>query len=242
VYAVISRVALGLALLMPTVAPAFAADRHDDQRRIWPPGQSQDDPRGRPDQRGPQNQHGPQEQRGRPDQRSQHDQRGPQDHRGPNTANSWRGDDRHGGPSRYSWHGGRYDGPSRPRVVVVQPHRAPQHHHAGYGNYHSDRDAFRWLGFAALTFALIDRMSENQQRAFEIAQIQASTARIGQPVYWGNAGATGTVVATREGRAADGAYCREFQQSVVVGGRSEQAYGVACQQPDGTWQIVPSDY
>jgi surface antigen len=25
---------------------------------------------------------------------------------------------------------------------------------------------------------------------------------------------------------------------VTVGGRAEQAYGTACRQPDGSWQIV----
>jgi surface antigen len=35
-------------------------------------------------------------------------------------------------------------------------------------------------------------------------------------------------------------YCREFQQTVVIGGEREQAYGRACQQPDGDWKIVQS--
>ena len=32
--------------------------------------------------------------------------------------------------------------------------------------------------------------------------------------------------------------CREFQQTVSIGGRSEQAYGTACRQADGSWKIV----
>jgi surface antigen len=35
-----------------------------------------------------------------------------------------------------------------------------------------------------------------------------------------------------------GGYCREFQQTVRVGGRSRQAYGTACREPDGSWRIV----
>jgi surface antigen len=35
-----------------------------------------------------------------------------------------------------------------------------------------------------------------------------------------------------------GAYCREYQTTVTVGGKSEQAYGTSCRQPDGSWQIV----
>lgn len=32
--------------------------------------------------------------------------------------------------------------------------------------------------------------------------------------------------------------CREYTVPITVGGKEEQAYGKACQQPDGTWQIV----
>jgi surface antigen len=35
-----------------------------------------------------------------------------------------------------------------------------------------------------------------------------------------------------------GAYCREFQQTVSIGGREERAYGTACRQPDGSWKVV----
>ena len=32
--------------------------------------------------------------------------------------------------------------------------------------------------------------------------------------------------------------CREFTQTITVGGRPQQAYGTACRQADGTWQVV----
>jgi hypothetical protein len=32
--------------------------------------------------------------------------------------------------------------------------------------------------------------------------------------------------------------CREYAVPITVGGKEEIAYGKACQQPDGTWQIV----
>lgn len=34
-----------------------------------------------------------------------------------------------------------------------------------------------------------------------------------------------------------GLQCREYTQTINVGGRSEQAYGTACRQQDGSWQI-----
>ena len=37
---------------------------------------------------------------------------------------------------------------------------------------------------------------------------------------------------------SSGKYCREYQQSVTVGGQQQNAYGTACRQPDGTWKIV----
>jgi hypothetical protein len=37
--------------------------------------------------------------------------------------------------------------------------------------------------------------------------------------------------------------CREFQQTVTIGGRPQQAVGTICQQADGTWKVSerPSD-
>lgn len=74
----------------------------------------------------------------------------------------------------------------------------------------------------------------------EKASTRATTAPIGQPISWRNpdSGNSGTVTPTREGTAANGDYCREFQQSVTVGGKSEQAFGTACRQPDGSWKVV----
>lgn len=33
-------------------------------------------------------------------------------------------------------------------------------------------------------------------------------------------------------------YCREYSTTIVVDGRTQPAYGTACQQPDGTWEAV----
>jgi hypothetical protein len=37
---------------------------------------------------------------------------------------------------------------------------------------------------------------------------------------------------------ADGRYCREYQSEIRVGGRLERTYGTACQEQDGSWEIV----
>ncbi|MDD3181787.1 MAG: RT0821/Lpp0805 family surface protein [Alphaproteobacteria bacterium] len=72
------------------------------------------------------------------------------------------------------------------------------------------------------------------------ATSRAYTAPVGQQITWNNpqSGNAGTITPVRDGYANDGAYCREFQQSISVGGQQKQAYGRACQQQDGSWKIV----
>ena len=72
------------------------------------------------------------------------------------------------------------------------------------------------------------------------ANEQAYSAPIGEPVNWNNpeSGNYGTVVPTRDGYSSSGRYCREYQQTIYVGGQQESAYGTACQQPDGSWEII----
>ena len=53
----------------------------------------------------------------------------------------------------------------------------------------------------------------------------------------GNRGAIIPRRAYRVRRGSKEAYCREFQQTITVGGKTERAYGRACRQPDGSWKI-----
>jgi surface antigen len=79
------------------------------------------------------------------------------------------------------------------------------------------------------------------QQHVQQAQARAQSGPIGEPIVWANpdSGNRGRVVATREGtHQATGEYCREFTHEVQVGGRTEQAWGTACRQADGTWRIV----
>ncbi|HAC59435.1 RT0821/Lpp0805 family surface protein [Parvibaculum sp.] len=61
----------------------------------------------------------------------------------------------------------------------------------------------------------------------------------GQPTRWSNpqSGNYGYVEPGRSYQSGN-AYCREYSQTVYIGGRPESAYGTACRQPDGSWQIV----
>ncbi len=82
---------------------------------------------------------------------------------------------------------------------------------------------------------------DNADRAaLSRAQSQAYAAPIGQQITWNNpqSGNSGTFTPVRDGTAANGEYCREFQQTATIGGRPQQTYGTACRQPDGAWKIV----
>jgi len=122
-------------------------------------------------------------------------------------------------------------------VTVIRPYGIP---YAGFAFYSSDSDAWKWLAFTAITLKILDNINEEQQRRHEQAQLEATTAPVGETIYWNDGTASGSVTATREGRSTSGRYCREFRQQIKVGDRSEQAYGTACQQPDGSWEIVSS--
>jgi len=76
-------------------------------------------------------------------------------------------------------------------------------------------------------------MNQTQQQAFETAPSGTSTA-------WQNpdSGNSGAVVPQPAVQQSDGTYCREFQQTIIVGGNEETAYGQACRQPDGQWKII----
>lgn len=75
--------------------------------------------------------------------------------------------------------------------------------------------------------------NQTAQKAFE-------TARTGTAIDWQNpdTGASGSITPTRTFQQETGNYCREYQQTITVGGQSQEAYGTACRQPDGSWQVT----
>ncbi len=80
----------------------------------------------------------------------------------------------------------------------------------------------------------VDRLSATR------ANYQAQTAPMGTKITWNNprSNNSGSITPMREGQSESGKYCREFYQTISIGNRTEEAYGVACRQPDGSWQIV----
>jgi surface antigen len=80
----------------------------------------------------------------------------------------------------------------------------------------------------------------DRQLAYQSSQSALENYQVGQTASWNNPdnGHSGSVTPTKTYQNTQGQYCREYQQTVVVGGERQQAYGTACRQPDGTWQIV----
>lgn len=81
-----------------------------------------------------------------------------------------------------------------------------------------------------------------QDRRLAMAETQRvlELEKTGSTGTWQNpdTGHRGTITPTRTYQRTGGQYCREYQQTITVGGRTEQAYGTACRQPDGDWKVV----
>jgi len=62
----------------------------------------------------------------------------------------------------------------------------------------------------------------------------------GETIVWNNPNNGGDyqVTPAETYQRSDGRYCREYVTEVLIGGRREQAYGTACRQPDGSWQVI----
>ena len=89
--------------------------------------------------------------------------------------------------------------------------------------------------------AIGSHMDANDRRESERASQRAfETAASGQATSWSNpdSGNHGSVTPTRTFQTDSGQYCREFQQTVIIGGKEEQAHGTACRQSDGSWRIT----
>lgn len=87
----------------------------------------------------------------------------------------------------------------------------------------------------------IGRSLDNADRAMvNQANQRATQVPIGETVSWSNpdSGNYGEVTPVREGTSNQGRYCREYEQTIFIGGRQETGVGTACQNPDGTWEIV----
>ncbi len=93
----------------------------------------------------------------------------------------------------------------------------------------------------ALVGSEVGKSLDRADQTYANQAIQRSyAAPMGETVSWVNpeSGNSGTYTPVNEGYTkTSNRYCREYKQTVVIDGRSETAYGSACQNADGTWQI-----
>ena len=89
-----------------------------------------------------------------------------------------------------------------------------------------------------------ESMDETSHRkAVQATHHALETAEIGTGITWENpanagAPASGSTVITRQGTDQQGRTCREFQQTVTIGGNEAQSYGTACRDGNGDWKLV----
>ncbi|MBI1275785.1 glycine zipper 2TM domain-containing protein [bacterium] len=72
------------------------------------------------------------------------------------------------------------------------------------------------------------------------AQTAFESNRSGTAATWSNpdTGHSGSITPLNVSQRSNGEYCREYRQTIKVGGKSQEGYGTACRQPDGSWQVV----
>ncbi len=80
----------------------------------------------------------------------------------------------------------------------------------------------------------------DREAAYRAQQDAMERQQSGQTTTWSNpdSGHSGTFTPQPAYQdSSTGQYCREFQQTITVDGKTESAYGTACRQDDGSWKI-----
>ncbi len=72
------------------------------------------------------------------------------------------------------------------------------------------------------------------------AQSSLESAPLGMTSSWANpdSGNSGSMTPTRTYQTAAGQNCREYHSKVTIDGQTEDVYGTACREPDGSWRFV----
>lgn len=84
---------------------------------------------------------------------------------------------------------------------------------------------------------LVGRQMDQQDR-INMANAIVDTP-VNQQATWVNTSTNTTYIVrpVRDFHTDSGQYCREYRTKIQVGNEWKSAYGTACQQPDGQWQI-----
>lgn len=166
----------------------------------------------------------------------------------PDVANA--GSRRDSGPPPWAAaHGYRYTPEQRQRGPIYHSKRQHQryHHFRHRDKRHNVRwriPAHRWTfrqQESALIAALVGASISNLLTSAPPAAQAPRSAAIGQQPY-PTAGFMPPYASVGSGqRVLSAPYCREFSRDALIGGRPQEIVGVACQQPDGSWEVVSVD-
>ena len=121
----------------------------------------------------------------------------------------------------------------RPGYRYPRYYAYPRYYHYHYGN-----DFLGWLAFTAITLAIIDNLTQQQQHEHNLVLHDALSAPVGETIHWNDEDASGSVTVIRDGTSSTGRYCREYTQEIRIGDEAQRGYGTACRNPDGSWEIV----
>lgn len=97
-------------------------------------------------------------------------------------------------------------------------------------------------GLGALVGGAIGKdLDDKDKQLMELSSQRAlESAPSGNSTPWSNpdSGHHGYVTPTKTYQRQDGRYCREYTQVVKISGKSQTAYGTACRQSDGQWELM----
>ena len=81
----------------------------------------------------------------------------------------------------------------------------------------------------------LDRM-----KAAKTTQDSLEYGKTGTTSTWSNpdSGNSGSVTPSRSYQTTEDQPCREYTSTVTIDGKTEEAVGTACREPDGTWRII----
>lgn len=119
-------------------------------------------------------------------------------------------------------------------------------HHGWRGRHHRGGPDAAAVVFGAIAGGLIGsgigrKLDQADRQKMQYAQYEAfEYNRSGESSHWHNpdSGHYGAVTPEPAYERGPGEYCREYQQTVVIGGQEQDAYGTACRRPDGSWEIM----
>ena len=113
----------------------------------------------------------------------------------------------------------------------------------GLGQNSSNKEIWTVLGIGlgAMLGNQIGQQLDERDRLMMGQSFQTALERApnNQSSSWSNpnTGNSGYTTPTATRYTTNGTPCREFTQTVMIGGQSQQAYGTACRQADGSWKI-----